>query len=150
MSSTAKKTLTVTAHAQIAVVFLAFALMVSLSSWFMNNILRKHLVYNAQMVLNGLETQIEVDLLEPRTILGSLSQTVRSMILEGDNADILQRYLRDITDYVLLDNRQLPGFGGIYGFFYFSGLTAWIEYLQKHMFPRDAPGTGRRSRRAAA
>jgi len=113
-----KKIWTMIAHVQILFVFLAFALMVSLSSWFLSNIFRKQLVYNAQKVLDSLETQINVDLLEPRTVLGNLSQTVRSMILDGNNAVTLSRYLKDLTSYIILGNeKQLAGFNDIYGFF---------------------------------
>jgi PAS domain-containing protein len=117
MRSPIKKIQAFVVHPQIVVVFLAFALMVSLSSWFMDNILRKHLAYNAQVVLNALETQIGVDMLEPRTILGNLTQTVRSMILDGSSDALVRRYLKEINDYILLDNRQLLGFSSIDGFF---------------------------------
>jgi signal transduction histidine kinase/CheY-like chemotaxis protein len=115
-----KKILALVSRVQIVVVFLAFILMVSLSSWFMGNIIRKQLIFNAQVVLDALETNIKVDLLEPRTVLGNISQTIRSMILENDSASMVNQYLREITDYILLDqDRQLLGFSGIYGFFYF-------------------------------
>jgi hypothetical protein len=131
MRSTTKKIWALAAHAQIIVVFLAFALMVGLSSWFMGNILRRHLLYNAQAVLDSLENQIKVDLLEPRTVLGNLSQTVRNMILEDASAVMVYRYLRGITDYILADKeKQLSGFSGIYGFFNFSG-GVFIDSLDR-------------------
>jgi PAS domain-containing protein len=113
-----KKIWTIVARPQIAVVFLAFALMVSLSSWFIGNIFRKHLIDNAQAVLDSLETNIKVDLLEPRTVLGNISQTIRTMIIEGDSAAMVNRYLREITDSIQSgEEQQLSGFSGLYGFF---------------------------------
>jgi signal transduction histidine kinase/DNA-binding NarL/FixJ family response regulator/PAS domain-containing protein len=113
-----KKIWTTIAHVQILFVFLAFTLMVSLSSWFLSNIFRKQLLYNAKTVLDSLETQINLDLQEPKTVLGNLSQTVRGMILEGDNANVIYRYLKNITSYILLgEEKQLAGFSDIYGYF---------------------------------
>ncbi|MDR0301347.1 MAG: response regulator [Treponema sp.] len=118
MSPIIKKIITFT-NTQIMVIFLAFALMVSLSSWFMSSIVRKHLVTNAQTIIDSLETNITVDLQEPRTVLGNLSQTVRSMILKGDDGVMVQRYLKEINDYILFDDEEkhFSGFSGIYGFF---------------------------------
>jgi len=105
-------------HMPVLVVAAAFALMVALSSYFMTGIVRKQLILNAQAALDSLETSIETDLLEPRTILGSLSETLRSMILHGTGKEDLHNYLNDITNYILYNkHRQLSGFGGIFGFF---------------------------------
>ncbi|MDR0472113.1 MAG: response regulator [Treponema sp.] len=89
----------------------------------MGNILRKRLVDNAKTVLNSLETSIKTDLLEPRTVLGNFSETVRSMILQGSNAAMLQAYIKEITGYILADDddEELSGFSGIYGYFDVSG-----------------------------
>jgi signal transduction histidine kinase/DNA-binding response OmpR family regulator len=98
--------------------------MVSLSSWFLSNMFRKQLVYNAQKVLDSLETQINVDLLEPRTVLGNISETVRLMILEDNNSETFYRLLKNITNYILFsEEKQLTGFSNIYGCFdVFGGL----------------------------
>jgi signal transduction histidine kinase/CheY-like chemotaxis protein len=102
----------------VLVVAAAFALMVALSSYFMTGIVRKQLIINVQAALDSLEISIKTDLLEPRTILGSLSETLRSMILYGRNEKDLHNYLNDITNYILYnEHRQLSGFGGIFGFF---------------------------------
>jgi len=102
----------------VLVVAIAFALMVALSSFFMTGIVRKQLILNAQAALDSLETSIKTDLLEPRTILGGLSETLRNMIIHGSGKEDLQNYLNDITKYILYDeHRQLSGFGGIFGFF---------------------------------
>jgi PAS domain-containing protein len=64
-----KKIWAIVARPQI-VVCLVFVLMVGFSSWYIDNIFRQHLIYNAQTVLDSLETNIKSDLLEPRTALG--------------------------------------------------------------------------------
>ena len=107
-----------TLYMPVLVVAAAFALMVALSSYFMTGIVRKQLILNAQAALDSLETNIKADLLEPRTILGSFSETLRNMILHGLGKEYLQKYLDDITTYILInEHEQLSGFSGIFGFF---------------------------------
>jgi len=141
LHSILKKMWTAVAHVQIIIIFFAFALMVGLSSWFMSNIFRKQLVYNAETVLDSLETHISLDLLEPKTVLANLSQTVRGMILGGDSADTVYRYLKGITSYILLGKeKQLSGFSDIYGFFdVFGGIfiDSMDRVLQGNLDPHD-------------
>jgi len=124
MRSIIKKLHTVITSGQVVGIFFAFALMIGLSSWYMSNILRKHMIYNAQAILDSLETNINIDLMEPRTVLGNLVQTVRTMILHGDDADSVHDYLKELTNYILFDDdKHLAGFSGIYGYFnVFDGL----------------------------
>ena len=106
------------AYVQVLFVALAFAVMVILSSYFMSNIVLNQLESNAQSALDSLETSIKADLMEPRTLLGSQSETVRNMILHGADREEVRAYLNEITQYILYDeNKYLSGFGGIFGFF---------------------------------
>jgi len=107
-----------TPYAQVLFIVLAFALMVILSSYFMGNIVLNQLGYNVQTALDSLENSIKADLMEPRTILGNLSETLRTMILYDLGIKDVHKYLNDITKYIMdNEHRQLSGFGGIFGFF---------------------------------
>jgi signal transduction histidine kinase/CheY-like chemotaxis protein len=118
MRSIIKKVQTYITSGQVVGIFLAFALMIGLSSWYMGSILRRHMIYNAQAILDSLETNINIDLMEPRTVLGNLVQTVRSMILHDEDAATVREYLRELTDYILFDDdKHLSGFSGFYGYF---------------------------------
>jgi signal transduction histidine kinase/CheY-like chemotaxis protein len=106
------------AYVQVLLIALAFALMVVLSSYFMTNIVRNQLVYNAEAALDSLETNINTDLKEPRTVLGNQSECVRTMILRGDSREEVRNYLNVITKYTRYnENNQLTGFDGLFGFF---------------------------------
>ena len=101
---------------QVLFTLLAFAAMAVLSYVFMHNIIHESLVRNANSILAFAETQIEHDLLEPKTALGSFSQTVRSMILRGDDAESLQRYINDISDYTRSSGSRILQTNSFYGF----------------------------------
>ncbi|MDR2952250.1 MAG: response regulator [Treponema sp.] len=105
------------AYSSVLVVILAFAIMVILSSYFMSGMVRRQMVFNAEESLNSLEKTILADLMEPRSILGSVSQTMRDMILHDMGAEIVHEYLNEITEYFLLESDQLSGLVSIYGYF---------------------------------
>jgi len=143
MRSIIKKVHKIVNNGQVIFIFLAFALMIGLSSWYMSNILRRHMADNAQAVLDYLETNINVDLLEPRTVLGNLAQTVRNMILNDDNAARIHDYLKELSDYILIDDKHLSGFSGIYGVFdVFGGVfidSTDRGALPENYIPRERP-----------
>jgi len=102
---------------QVVIVWIAFALMVVASYFFVGNIVRKHLMYETKAALNFSEIQIESDLREPQTLMGSVSATIRSMILRGYDADIISRYMSDISNNVIKDKNRKISTTGIYGLF---------------------------------
>jgi signal transduction histidine kinase/DNA-binding response OmpR family regulator len=119
----------------------AFALMVFLSSYFMTDIVRNQLAFNAKMELDSLENNIKADLQEPRTVLGNQSECVRTMIMRGSSIEDVHTYLRDITQYILHnESKQLSGFSGIYGFFNIFGgmmLDGQNRITAEHFIPME-------------
>jgi len=113
----AKKYRAIFSYTIVLVVILAFALMVVLSSAFMTNIVSRQLENNALAALDYLETNITVDLREPRTLLGGASETVRKMILHGASEKEVHTYLNEITAFLLSDEEQLADFDGLFGYF---------------------------------
>jgi CheY-like chemotaxis protein/signal transduction histidine kinase len=99
------------------VVALAFALMIALSSYFMTNIFRRQLVFNAEAALDSLEASIKADLREPRTVLGNQSENIRNIILRGGNEKDVLAFLKEITGYIQSNEDILADFDSIYGFF---------------------------------
>jgi len=110
-------------YISVFVVVLAFALMVALSSWFMTDIVRRQLVFNAEAALDSLEASIRADLREPRTVLGNQSENIRNMILHGEDKEEVHGFLKRITKYILADEDILADFDGLYGFFNVFGGT---------------------------
>jgi CheY-like chemotaxis protein/sensor histidine kinase regulating citrate/malate metabolism len=102
----------------ILAVVLAFTLMVTLSSYFMTNIVRKQLAYNAMSALSALESDIKTDLKEPRAVVGNQSEYVRILIMNGAGKEDVHTYLNNITKYILQNEAtQLSGFKSIFGYF---------------------------------
>ncbi|MDR2701335.1 MAG: response regulator [Spirochaetaceae bacterium] len=84
----------------------AFLLMVVLSHAFTGRIVRADLLRNVESVLDLVESQIESDLLESRTVLDGFAQSIQSLILRGDNAADLRAYNTDISSHLLSKNND--------------------------------------------
>ena len=98
-------------------VLIAFALMVALSYMYVSDIEYKHLARNTEDTFYNTEMKIETDLQEPKTTVLIVSQTVRTMILNGDKAAALQEYFAKITQYMTTDGEIMKSFDGIYAYF---------------------------------
>jgi len=105
-------------YAQMLFVALAFSLMIFISYQFVSDIERKHLQKNIKDAISYTEANIKADMLEPETILAGISETIRSMILIGSDAKMVNRYIQSINDYMQNnEEKRLLGVHGFYGFF---------------------------------
>jgi signal transduction histidine kinase/CheY-like chemotaxis protein/HPt (histidine-containing phosphotransfer) domain-containing protein len=104
-------------YAQVLLVWVAFLLMVVTSYFFVGNIVRKHLKFEVMAALDFSEAQITADMMEPYTLMGSISETIRSMILRGESSDMVSRYMIDISNNVIRNKDRKLSSTGIYGFF---------------------------------
>jgi PAS domain S-box-containing protein len=105
-------------YLQILFVVIAFTMMVIASYIFVSDIERKHLQRNVKDVISYTEAQIKADMLEPETILAGISETIRSMVLIGMDAEIVNRYIQSINNYMQNNaEKRLIGVNGFYGFF---------------------------------
>ena len=108
----------ITRYMQILFVVLAFGLMVIVSYWYVSDIERKHLQKNIKDAISYTEANIKADMLEPETILAGISETIRSMILIGSNAEMVNRYIQSINNYMQNnEEKRLAGVNGFYGVF---------------------------------
>ncbi|MCL2237771.1 MAG: ATP-binding protein [Treponema sp.] len=103
---------------QLLYVWLAFALMVLITFFFVSNIVQSYLAKEAENILSYTRSRITADLREAETILQTVSQNILIMILRGDSAEVVHKHMLEITDYLASDNMRVSGFNGIYGFFY--------------------------------
>ncbi len=100
-------------------VFVAFALMVFLSYWYVSNIENDHLIRKVENAFANTQTKIDADLQEPKSMLVGVSETVRSMLLEGEVHKLDSFFVR-LTK--LFSNEDImSGFDGLYGYFYEYG-----------------------------
>jgi hypothetical protein len=103
---------------QMLFVALAFTLMVIVSYRFVSDIERKHLQNDVKEAISYTESTIKSELLEPETILAGISETIRSMILLGIDADTVNRYIRSINVYLKSNQEsRLLGALGFFGYF---------------------------------
>jgi len=101
-------------YVQVLFTVFAFFLMVVLSYSFMGKTMRANLVNDVGGVFNSVENQIKFDLLEPKTMLCDFAQTVRSMILHGDDAERMQAYTNEISDHICM--KETGRFCDFYGY----------------------------------
>ena len=124
---------TIIRYMQILFVALAFALMVFASYLFVSDIERNHLQNSVKDAISFTEANITADLKEPETLLSGFAETVRGMILHGDNAQTVREYIQYINHYMRSNNEDyLLGVLGFYGFFdvfgkrYFTESVDWV------------------------
>ncbi|WP_461246221.1 hybrid sensor histidine kinase/response regulator [Treponema sp. R6D11] len=119
---------------QIVFVALAFALMVFASNLFVSDIERNHLRKSVKNAILFTEANITADLKEPETLLSGFAETIRGMIVHGDNAQTVREYIQYINQYMRANNDEdyLLGVLGFYGFFdvfgkrYFTESVDWV------------------------
>ena len=101
---------------QLLLVTLAFLLMVFSSTLFVRNMLRNNLRRDAVDLLTQTKYKMEAKLIEPETAIITISNMIRTMILEGAGADKILKYLQDISDGLQSKTRGFQ-FCGVYGYF---------------------------------
>jgi signal transduction histidine kinase/DNA-binding response OmpR family regulator len=104
-------------YSQLIFTALSFLVLNILSYIFVRNVVYKNLVRNAENALLIIQNKIENDLNNPKTYLIGLSRTVRTSIIHGGNAKMLQEYFVDLSAHLFSNNQELPGFDGLFGFF---------------------------------
>jgi len=120
-------------YVQLLFTVFAFLFMVVLSCIFVGKVVRINLARNVGNMLDSMETQINSELLESRTILDDFAQSIRSLILHGENAAQLSAYNADISAYLLSKSNATFSPNGPFGYietspegpFFFNGI-GWL------------------------
>jgi PAS domain S-box-containing protein len=102
---------------QVILVFLAFFLVIGISYLFVSDIERKHLKQDAEKALDNASIKIETDLSELKTLMNVISETVRKMIMRGEDFEKVSWYLKNITEYMSDHKDALSQVTEIYGIF---------------------------------
>jgi len=128
-----KTQIIISRYVQIVLVLLAFALMVISSYLFVSDIERDNLREKVKDAISYTEANIKADMLEPETLLSGISETIRTMILRGDDIQAVQDYILHINNFVQNnEENRLRGVIGFFGFFevygerFITGATDWI------------------------
>ena len=117
-------------YVQLMFTAFAFLLMVVLSYTFTSKIVRTNLLRNVDNILDYVESKINSDLLESRTILDDFAQVVQNLVRDGDGAVKLTDYNTDISHHLLLRDHNTISPNGPYGYiekspyspFFFNGI----------------------------
>ena len=129
-------------YAQLFVIVIAFVFMGLSSFFFATNIEHKHLIKDAENTLAFAESKIITSLLEPESFLLGYSETIRSMILDGNNEKIITDYMTSITNSLLEDTERMTGLSATHGhFFNFDGKYIIIRNAQEpeNIMPQENP-----------
>jgi signal transduction histidine kinase/CheY-like chemotaxis protein len=79
---------------------------------------RESLRKNVKSVIETTELNIKSDLLEPETMLGGVSETIRDLIMRGSSIERIAEYISYINTYVQSNtDKRLAGVIGFYGVF---------------------------------
>jgi signal transduction histidine kinase/DNA-binding response OmpR family regulator len=133
---------TITIYGQILLVFLAFTVMVISSYFYMGRLMLARLEDEVTNALNFMQTSIENDLQEPEKLLQSMSQSIRNMIINGYNADMIQSYIKEMIPNVIRYEKRKLNINRMYGYFdIFDGLQLnngeWAPIGDNN--PRESP-----------
>jgi len=113
--------------AQLLFTALAFLAMISLSYFFVRNVIHKNLSRNTENVLFIVQNQVENDLNTPKLYLAGFSRTIRTAILRGDDQIKIKECLTDLSKYVRTDIQGFSGFAGFFGYFYMPEGRVFID-----------------------
>ena len=128
--------------AQLLFTALAFTAMISLSYVFVRKVINENLSRNSKNILLIAQNQVENDLNSPKMYLAGFSRTIRTAILRGDDKTRIKEYLTDLSNYVRLENQELSGFDGLFGYFNMPEGCVFIDD-STFDFPADFDPTDR-------
>jgi PAS domain S-box-containing protein len=103
----------------VPLVFVAFALMVLVSSLFGMGRERAHLEEDAEALFATIETKLKSDLKELETMTAMISESVRTRLLSGADIDEMKTYMTQLSDYS--QSMDIPGFLSIFAYFNIPG-----------------------------
>jgi len=104
-------------YAQMFIIVIAFVIMGISSFLFASRIEHRHLINDAENALAFTESEIVSNLLEPETFLSGYSETIRTMLLRGDNANSIASYMSSLTGLLIRDKDRMIGLNNTHGFF---------------------------------
>ena len=117
MQEMLRKLWDVLTHVQVLLVVFSFSLMVFFSYNFMSDIERKHLLDKVNSSIQNTQDKISADLLESEMVLSIITETVRGMILEINNYEMIREYLNYISAELSRDTRLQSRVLNIYSVF---------------------------------
>jgi signal transduction histidine kinase/CheY-like chemotaxis protein len=103
-------------YVQLLFTVFAFLLMVVFSYVFVNRIVMEYMVRNTESILDFEEAQINSELTEIQATLGSFAQTVRSMVMNGEDRIKIINHTDDISNFLRSKENSGLIINGFYGY----------------------------------
>jgi len=100
------------------IIVIAFVIMGISSFLFASRIEHRHLKKDAENALAFTEAEIIANLLEPETFLSGYSETIRSMLIRGENENTISQYMAAITNFLVGDRERMTGLRTTHGYFF--------------------------------
>jgi len=124
---------TIKTYIQVLLVLSAFALMVVLSYVFMSDIEYSHLRKDANRVLTYAQNSVESELLKTETLLNNFSETIRSMIIAGEDLETVKKYMSTMSKHIHKNNQLSSNTARMYGIFDVLGGGVYTDFdLPEH------------------
>jgi len=108
-------------YLQMFIIVIAFLIMGISSFFFVRSIENKHLIKESETALAFTEAEITANLLEPETFLSGYSETIRSMLIKGEDASALYAYMESVTNYLINYKEVMSGMITTHGYFFTWG-----------------------------
>jgi signal transduction histidine kinase/CheY-like chemotaxis protein/HPt (histidine-containing phosphotransfer) domain-containing protein len=124
------------------IIVIAFVIMGVTSFIFASRIEHGHMIKEAENALAFTEAEIIANLLEPETFLGGYSETIRSMLIRGENEDVLSAYITTVTNYFVSDKDHMMDLNTTHGYFFTWGgkyLSGRNMILPENFSPKNQP-----------
>ena len=102
---------------QVILVFLAFVFAIGASYVFVSESEKKHIKQNAENALDNTRIKIEADFAELKTLMNIISETVRKMIMKGENYEKVSWYLKSSAEHMSDYGTMFSQITDIYGTF---------------------------------
>jgi len=102
---------------QVILVFIAFILVIGTSYLLISESEKKHLKRDAENVLDNTSIKIEADLAELKTLTNVISETVRKMIMKGEDYEKVALYLKNSAEHISDYGNVFLQVTDIYGLF---------------------------------
>jgi len=102
--------------ARILFVFLAFGVMITSGSLYVNNMLQTHLRTEAKNMLDQVGLKIDSEFMEPKTALLLISTDIRRMIMDGDTSDQIYDFMKTTSDELYAKGGGFQ-YDGLFGYF---------------------------------
>ena len=114
-------------YIQMFIVIIAFLIMGISSFFFAISIEKKHLVKEAETIMDFSEAEISANLLEHETFLGGYSETLRNMLLRNEDYYNFISYITSITTYLTKDRDVMSGLVSTHCYFFRWGGVYFTE-----------------------